>query len=386
MQIKKILLISICLVTWICGGAAPVMVSAKLDSTTMLMGKRGNLHIEVVQDKGVRGEFPLFAQFNERGIVTLLNDTVELSRDMKIDTVEVGNNRLQINYNVPVQVFDSGMYKLPAIDYVAGRDTARSGELTLTVLPVKGVTADTPIKPMTDVAEAEESSIFDSIPDWLYYYWWAILLGLCLIGGGLWAWKKFKNEGSLLPRKPEIPPYEVAMKALKQLKAKKLWEMGHEKIYYTELTEILRNYLEARFGIRAMEMTSAEIMSQLADMNNRDIPRDKMRDILDMADFVKFAMVRPLPDDNTALYNNAVDFVESTKPLPEEGKEENTKGEAKVKEDTGVNAGRRGRDARHSGQSKISSGDRMRVGRSRKARKSNSAASSSGEKGKEGRV
>lgn len=368
MRIKTIIFTLICILSYAYCGAAPVMVNAKLDSATMLMGKRGNLRIEVVQDKGTKGEIPLFAKFNERGLLTLLNDTVELSKDMKIDTVEVGTGRIQVNYNVPIQVFDSGMYKLPAFDFVVGGDTARSRELTLTVLPVPGVTADTPIKPMSDVAEAEESSVFDNLPDWLYYYWWVILLALCLLGGGLWGWQRFKKEGSILPKKADLPPYEVAIRSLKALKAKKLWEMGHEKAYYTELTEILRKYLEARFGIRAMEMTSSEIMSQLADMNNYDIPRDKMRDILDMADFVKFAMVRPLPDDNTALYNNAVEFVESTRPQTvEEGGENNTEKNSHVADDSGVNVGRRGRNARRSGKSKIHAEDRMRVGDHRKS-------------------
>lgn len=342
--------------------AAPPMVTAKLDSATMLMGTRNTLRLEVVQDKGVKGKFPLFEQFGPEGIVTLLNDTIELSRDMKIDTVEVGSGRIQINCNVPIQVFDSGMYRLPAIDFVAGKDTARTEELLLTVTPVAGMTADTPIAPFTDVAEPENPSIFDALPDWLYYYWWAILLGLALFAGGIFLWRRLRSGTPLLPKKPRKTPYEIAISALNTLKSRKLWETGHEKEYYTDLTDILRRYLDGRFGIKAMEMTSNEIMSRLADLSRQDVPRDKMRDILDMADFVKFAMVRPLPDDNVALYRNAVDFVESTKPRPVEESDGDESPKTAYSENPSA-TGRRGRSARHSNPSKMKSESRMKVGR-----------------------
>lgn len=293
--------------------AGPLMLNARLDSASMLMGNVNTLHLEVVQDKNIKGHFPLLQQIGPEGIATLLNDTIELQRPVKIDTLDVGSGRIQINCEVPVQVFDSGYYKLPAFEFVAGRDTARSKELMLSVVPIKA-SVDDPIRPYTDVAQPENSSIFDKIPDWLYYYWWIYLLAIALIVGGIFLWKRYRKEGTILSKKPEKSPYELAIEGLRSLKARKLWESGREKEYYTELTEILRKYLAGRFGIQAMEMTSKEIMSRLADLHGENIPREKMREVLDMADFVKFAMVRPLPDDNEALYRYALDFVESTRP------------------------------------------------------------------------
>ncbi len=352
--------------------AGPVMLEAKLDSASMLMGTLNTLHLEVVQDKGTKGNFPLFEKYGPEGIVTLLNDTIEIGRPMKVDTVEVGSGRIQINYQLPVQVFDSGVYRLPEFVYASGRDTARSKELLLSVVPVN-VTANDSISPLTDVVDAENPSVFDKVPDPIYNYWWAFLLGILIIAAGVYAWFKYKKDGTILPSKPEIPPYEQAISALRQLKAKKLWESGRDKDYYTELTDILRRYLDRRFGIKAMEMTSSEILSHLADLGNRDVPRDKIRDILDMADFVKFAMVRPLPDDNVALYKNALDFVESTRPVeretdsPElpEGKN-NTPAkkstESEILEDT-TNLGLRGRRKRKDDSAERISGPRMKVGK-----------------------
>lgn len=306
--------------------AGRTMLSARLDTATMMMGSVNTLRLEVVQDEGVKGEFPLLRNFGERGYVTLLNDTIELRSDIKVDTTKVGSDRIQIDYKVPVQVFDSGYYRLPEFVYVAGRDSVRSSRLLLTVRPVN-VKADDPISPLSDPAEPENPSIFDSLPDWLVYYWWVILLALLLCSGGWWAWRRYRKEGTILPSRPEPPAYDVALGRLQRLKACKLWESGQEKEFYTILTDILRDYLDGRFGIKAMEMTSSQIMDTLAaDRTLRD-PRQMMRQILDMADFVKFAMVRPLPEDNVKAFDNAVAFVESTRPVEkpageDEGNEE----------------------------------------------------------------
>lgn len=363
MSIKKLILFCVGLMASVAAYAGPVMLNAKLDSATMLMGTRTHLRLELVQDKGQKGIFPLFEQFGPDGYVTLLNDTIELGADMKVDTLEVGSGRIQVNFDVPLQVFDPGVYKLPPFAYVAGTDTVKSQSLTLTVSPVPGVTAETPIAPYTDVAEPEGASALDKVPDAVYNYWWAYTLAILALVAGFILWRMYAARGSLLPSKPARPPYEEAIDRLKRLKMKKLWEMGHEKAYYTELTEILRRYLYGRFGIRAMEMTTNEIMSHLADISNHDIPRDKMREILDMADFVKFAMVRPLPDDNEVLYKNAVDFVESTKPTPVANAEDADKDKQNLSgAGNSTNVGRRGRNARNLNPPKMKSEDRMKVG------------------------
>ena len=304
--------------------AGNIMVSAKLDSAKMLMGNVNTLRLEVVQDRNVRGHFPLLQSIGERGYATMLNDTIEVGSTLKIDTTEVGSGRIQINYQVPVQVFDSGMYKLPEIAFVDGRDTAWTKPLMLSVEPVK-VKADDEISPLTPPADPENPSIFDKLPDWLYYWWWVILLALALIAGGIWAWKKFRKEGTILPAKPQQPPHVIALERLRRLKNRNLWQTGQEKEFYTLLTEILRSYLDARFGIRAMEMTSREIMEKLAEDPSMRENRGRMRQILDMADFVKFAMVRPLPDDNVKAFDNAVAFVESTAPVQQQPDEAATK-------------------------------------------------------------
>ncbi len=302
----------------VCSGlsahAGPLMVKARLDSVSVLMGRLTTLRLEVVEDAGSRGGFELLEAARQQGrpYATICGDSVELRTSYATDTVDLGSGRIQINYAVPVQVFDSGTYRIPDLLYRTGSDSVRSNQLWLRVVPVN-VTAEDPIAGYASVAKPEGKSMLDNVPDWLYNYWWLIIILLLAIGLGIWILTRPKQKGFIAPRrKPAPTPYEVAMTRLKALKGRKLWEQGMEKEYFTELTDILRVYLDKRFGINAMEMTSRQIMDTLRLNPLIKDKREYMRRILDMADFVKFAKVRPLPADNISAYDNAVNFVEET--------------------------------------------------------------------------
>lgn len=296
--------------------ASSVTVKASLDSVNLEMGRMTTLHLEVSQPKGVKGQFPLLSKINEMGIIPICGDSVELRSPSKIDTVDNGN-LLNIKYDVPVQAFDSGYYKLPEFVYVSGNDSVKSNSVGLKVYPVN-VTADTPIKPYAGIAEPEGANIFDAVPSWMTDLWWLWIIVVLAIFAFIYTFRKYRKDGYIIPKKPEPTPYEVATMSLRDLKAKKLWEQGLEKEYFTELTDILREYLYRRFGINAMEMTSRQILASLKANKELKDKRQYFRQILGMADFVKFAKVRPLPDDNVAAFDNAVKFVEETKPVPVE--------------------------------------------------------------------
>lgn len=317
--------------------SARVSVTAKVDSVNVKLGGVTMLNLEVVQDKGKPGGFPLFASIDpSRGYVGICGDSLELRRPLKVDTTEVGSGRIQINYSVPVQAFDSGMFRLPEFVYVSERDSAHSNVITLNVVPMH-LTAEDPIAGLAPVSQPEDSSIMDAVPNWLYDYWWLILLLIAVIAGAIYGYRRYKKEGTVLPKKPVPSPYESAMKALADLKQKGLWEKGLEKEYFTRLTDILRVYLQRRFGINAMEMTTREIINSLNRGDVKD-KRDYVRQILSVADFVKFAKVRPLPADNTAAYDNAVRFVEETKPAPEV-KDDEVKGSGSPASDSNAKKG-----------------------------------------------
>ena len=302
------------------------LINAKMDSTLLLMGKKTAIHVEVVQDKGQKGFF-----VNE-GVDTL-NAFVEVSERLQADTTDLGNDRIQINRDIIVQSFASGMYVIPAFKYVIGKDTFKSNELTLKVLPVK---VDS-LPNIHDLKPVAEPPFFfsDYLPDFLVKYWWLIILVLVLIAAGIYAYFKWFKKGELPLRKKEkvIPPYDEAIMKLTQLKSEHLWEAGQEKEYFTRLTDILRNYIDRRFEINAMEMTSSQIIDVLRK-NEETMPvNEQLSKILEMADFVKFAKMRPLPEDNEVAYQRALNFVNETKPVEVVPEEESAEGKTGGKEE-----------------------------------------------------
>lgn len=293
--------------------SARTTVRANLDSTSLLMGILTDLNVEVVEDVSEKGHFPLFRDCPADGFVSLLGDSVELRAPRAADTVDLGSGKRQINFKIPLQSFDSGAYRLPELLYVAGRDTARSNVVAFKIYPVSVTAADS-IAGFSPVLEPDGVSVFDNVPDFLIDFWWIIIAVIALAAIVLWLLKRYRKQGSIIPPKPQPSPYEVAKRRLSNLRARKLWEKGMEKEYFTDLTDILRVYLQDRFGINAMEMTSRQIMDSLVANPEIKDKREYMRQILNMADFVKFAKVRPLPDDNIAAIDNAERFVEETRP------------------------------------------------------------------------
>lgn len=303
-----------------------VSVVASLDSATMLMGRIDTLRVFVERDADRQGVFPLLHKIGPGGYVTLLNDTIEIGVP-RMDTIKREGNRITERLVMPVQVFDSGAYTLPPFVYVTADDSVASNELRLEVVPVK-VGENDAISDYNDVADPSDKSFWDWMPDWLYYYWWLWLIIMAAVVAGIFVARKYKKTGKFisLPEKPQPKPWTLALDKLEKLKAKNLWENGMEKEYFTELTDILRDYLSQRFGINAMEMTSRQIMQTLADQTDVKEKRGYVRKILDVADFVKFAKVRPLPADNVEAFDNAVNFVKETIPAePVEASADNDK-------------------------------------------------------------
>lgn len=322
---KKLLAIIFTLLIFL-PGMAERRIAISLDSVTMMMGNMNVLNVEIVINKGEKGTLPILNRASKEGLIHLLNDTIELRGAAKVDTLQLGSGFIQLNYKFPMQCFFPGTYLIPPIEYINGGDTLLSNSPVLKVTAPQ-VTANDSISPDTPPVGPYYNSgiekITDKIPDVIYYYWWIILLAILALAGGVWLWKKrnLKNPLNIIRRKPELPPYEKAIAELKKLRDSKLWEHGEEKQYYIQLTNILRKYLYGRFGINALEMTTRQIAGAIKKNEEAWANKDSLNEVLNMADYVKFAKMRPLPDDNIAAFQNTLQFVEKTKPQPESEKE-----------------------------------------------------------------
>ena len=284
-------------------------LKVSLDSAYLLMGRTTPLHLELVTPTSPEGRLLIPKDS--------MCDKVEILKMLDADTTQLGNNRIEVNQDLVLQSFDSGVYRLNPIMYVVGNDTFRSNRLVLKVYPAEVDSLET-IHDYADVADIDRSFV-DYLPDFVVDYGLWILAVVIVLAGGAYAWyliKRKKNPFAAAPPKP-IPPYEKAVDELTRLRSEKLCESGREKEFYTRLTDILRVYLQGRFGINAMEMTSTQIRQILDSNEETRLSKENMERVLETADFVKFAKVRPLPDDNVRAFNSAMQFVEDTKPKPE---------------------------------------------------------------------
>lgn len=317
----RILLTSLAILLSVSAFAADTSLKLSLDSAYLLMGRTTPLHLELVTPANPPGQL-LIPKDSICG-------NVEILELLKADTTDLGNNRIEVKQDIVLQSFDSGVYRLNPIMYVIGNDTFRSNRLVLKVYPAVVDSLET-IHDYADVADVDRSFI-DYLPDFIVDYGLWLLALIIVLGIGAYAvymLKKKKNPFAAAPPKP-VPPYEKAIGELNKLHSEKLCENGREKEFYTRLTDILRIYLQDRFNINAMEMTSTQIRHTLDSNEETRLSKENMDKVLETADFVKFAKVRPLPDDNIRAFNSAIQFVEDTKPKPapvedEEGKEKDT--------------------------------------------------------------
>ena len=283
--------------------AARLSVSASVDSTTLIQASKAMIKVEV-SGAGDGGQLVAAPEAGQD------YNGIEVS-SIKADTVKLGDGMSKIVYDIAIQPFDPRTYTQPPFAYAVGSDTARSEALTLKVLEVD-LDSLTDINPMESVVSVNRRW-YDFIPDWTIW----ILVGILVAVIAVAAYLLFKRDKNVFVRKKkETPPYDLAVMRLNELQAKKLPQSGRDKEYYTELTDILRQYLEGRFGINAMEMSSTQIIYAMRHNAETKPGSDLMKQVLEIADFVKFAKVRPLPDDNVKSFNSALKFVEDSKPLP----------------------------------------------------------------------
>ena len=261
---------------------------------------------------------------------------IELLKVYPIDTVPSTEGNL-LHQTLILTSFDSGQYLLPQIpvSFVKGeqRQTLNTNSLLLIVKPYP-VSQDTvqlqPIKPI--VAEPK------TIEDYL-----SVIIGIgvvALLGFlGYFFYKRKQNKAVPEPIVIKRPPFEVAMEKIESLRASKLWQQNKIKAYQSELTFILREYLEERFHIKALESTSDEIIEDLTRLDEiGEDWRTELNKILQTADLVKFAKAIPPIEVHAAGLDTLEAFVLETKPKPKPVEAETAVEEEQVEEENNTEA------------------------------------------------
>ena len=161
---------------------------------------------------------------------------------------------------------------------------------------------------------------------WDVARWFVYLIALlAAIALGWYVADRIRKRQPIIqiPQRPPQPPHEIARAAIEQLRRKQLWQQGLVKAYHTELTDIVRQYIESRCGINSTEMTSDQTTEafthwwmQQQDRTSDSHPEQLLDEMLHTADMVKFAKSEPLPYIHDRSMDQAVTFIETLTPKP----------------------------------------------------------------------
>jgi hypothetical protein len=165
--------------------------------------------------------------------------------------------------------------------------------------------------------------IFAEIHDYAIYGALALIILSLIVWYIVWYIRnRWQGKVRQIKPAPKLPPHEIAIKALEELRNRKLWQNGKHKLYYSTLTEILRLYIEGRWEVGALEMTTDEIITALREVDIKHDSRSNLVAILRTADMVKFAKALPDAEENEQLFSYAYYFVENTKSVVAEHNED----------------------------------------------------------------
>lgn len=288
--------------------AQNISVEAKLDQTTIRIGDQTNLRLIVHQPVKEKVNFPKLAD-------TLIGKVQIVSS--KLDTVIDQNNRslATVTQSYTITSFDQGTYTIPSYSIGSATGILKTNELTLMVQTVQVDTT----KAIYDIKQPLAVSY--TFWDWLKDHWVWVALGLAVIIaiiGVIWYLKKRPKTVTIIKEvKPDVPAHIIALGKLQQLRDKKLYQQDAVKQYHSELSDIVREYLEKRYVIKTHEKTTDEIFAALKYLDIANEYRVKLNQVLILADLVKFAKEKPLPVDNELSMENALAFVLKTQEAAE---------------------------------------------------------------------
>ena len=279
LKMKKKLIYIVCLIGLI-GFAQENPVSMETDTTTIKIGEQIQLKIGVNETNNVI--FPKLA-LDSLG-------KVEVVESLPIDTLK---NSLEKKYLLTS--FDSGQYVLPKQLVLINNKQFYTDSLLVNVATVKVDTLKQKMFPIKSIKK--EPKTFD---DYKYLLWWLIPI-LVLLAVILYV--IFRKKEKKAAPKVYVAPIKEALQRLKELDEKQLVQQNKIKIYYSELTDIVRTYIEKDIKIPALESTTNELIETINDFNessNLGISKEtihQLKEVLQTADLVKFAKSKPIVNE-----------------------------------------------------------------------------------------
>ena len=286
--------------------AQNVEAVSSMSADTILPGQQITYEINLKAPEGYMVEWPVWED--------TLSKAVEIIRHQDVEQLPLDDKgHVWMRQQLTITSFDTGIIQIPpiALHFSPKGDTSKyealSNSLFLRVIPV-AIDTTAAFKPIKGIQKAPLT--FMEVLPWIIGLLGAALIVLFLV----WYFVKRQRRTTELPRfeKPKRPPHLTAIEALESLRHERLWQNGKVKAYYSQLTDIVRLYIEQQFHVLAVEMTTDEIITGLKHLSINPQAMQKLSGTLQIADLVKFAKAQPTALENDLSLDHMLDFVKES--------------------------------------------------------------------------
>jgi hypothetical protein len=292
-----------------------IKVTSSPDTSAILIGDQIGFTVSATIPSGTRATL-------STAVDTLAGKIIILGRSAR-DTATAPGGKIVLTDKYLITSFDSGTYSIPPFyaEVVAGDSIKRYySDYSLLNVSRPDVTPPDTTDVIFDIVPPRNAPVtFREILPWL-------VIGV-ISAIVLYLLARFLPRNPLRrfvrPPAPAEPAHVIALRELNALREEELWQKGEVKEYYSRLSDIVRRYIDNRYGISSPELTTDETvrMLQKAAVTTKE-QMSVVKELLSLSDMVKFAKYLPQRELHEKSYDDAVRFVETTKE-PEVTAEEN---------------------------------------------------------------
>lgn len=288
-------------------GAQSKIIDAKVDAQQIVLGDQLRYFLSATVDTTQ-------VKLNWASFPDTFN-SLEIVEKGKIDTQR---NGALVTYKQRLLItgFDSGSFLIPRFQFLSLSkkgmiDSLFSDSFRLMVNTV-AVDTSKEFKAIKNIV-AIQSSWMDNWPLILVVLLTIIITAFLVV----YILNKRKNKPKEQMAELVETYHQRSLRLLHELDKRELWQQDKVKDYYTELSEIVRHYIEQRFKTNAMELTTDELLRKAKKHREMAMFRNSLKPLLEAADLAKFAKANPLPEEHIEAMQLALDFVKVSAPKEE---------------------------------------------------------------------
>ena len=293
-------------------------VTARADKTEAHVGDAINLTITAIGRRGVAVNLP--------GTIALEPFSL---LERKENEQDLGDGKMRREFTLVVAAYEPGEVEIPPVEvtYLGKGGEIRTAKTSAIPIKIASLIANEPEPALKDIAPPVPVQQRDLL---LAYIAGGLLAALL---GGLLTWlvvRKLRGRVLMRPGPPPRPAHEVAMEKLDRLGAYGFLENADNRPFYFAVSEVIREYLGARFGFDSLELTTDELITELRRTAGREVLLGEVQGWLSACDLVKFAKISPSAAEARGTLETAILIVTSTRPRADVVESASADGAAKV--------------------------------------------------------